>query len=129
MARIKLQSPDADGVALDSNKDVDDGAIVWVANAVHKYNNTGVEYLEITKGAGDADMTLHTQVPTSETYGLQLPDETVTITANTTKIYGPFSPGAFNERAGETDEGHTGISFDNVAGLKVKAVRPLPPIA
>ncbi len=129
MARIELQSPDADGVVLDANKDVEDGALVWVANGIHKYNNTGLEFLEITKGAGAAVMKLHTQVPVSETYGLQLPDDTVNIAANTTKIYGPYSPGAFNERPGATDAGHTGISFDNVVGLKVKAIRPLPAIA
>ena len=129
MARIKIQSPTDDGLVVEPNDQPDGTALVWVANAVHKYNNTGVEFLRIAKGAGDAMMKLHEQVPASETYGLDLNDKEITISANTTKIYGPYSPGAFNERPGATDAAHTGISFSQITGLMVSVIRPRPPVA
>ena len=122
MARMEIQTPSADGTTERNNRTEAGSALVWANNGEHKYRNTGVEYLRITKGAAAATMTIQTHAP--DVYGLALPDKEVAIAANSTKMYGPFSPEAHNERPGATDAGYTGIAFDTIVGLEVTVVKP-----
>jgi len=124
MARMHVVTPAGGGTDLtDHDNLLEDGsaALVWVADAAHKYKNTGMEKLRIVKGAGAATMTITTHAP--DQYGLALPDRTIAIDASSDKVYAPLSRGAHNERSG-ADKGYTSIAFSNVDGLKVTVIGP-----
>ena len=116
MARMQILQLSAGGTTLAPNKEEDGSALVWVADAAHKFQNTGVEILRIKKGAGAGVITMTTNAP--DQYGLVLPDRTLNIAANSDEFYLPFSPEAHNERDG-ADKGYTSIEFDNIGGLEV----------
>ncbi|MDE2901789.1 MAG: hypothetical protein OXP73_02040 [Chloroflexota bacterium] len=124
MARMHVVTPAGAGTVLTDHDNLqEDGstAVVWVANAAHKYKNTGTELLRIVKGSRGATMTITTHAP--DQYGLALPDRTIAINANSDKVYAPLSRGAHNERSGD-DKGYTSIAFSNIDGLKVTVIRP-----
>ena len=121
MARMEILTPTRDGKDLRANREDDGTALAWVANQVHKYQNTGIEMLRIVKGAGQATLTMATNAP--DQYGLELPDRELTIAANSDEVYLPFSPEAHNERDG-TDKDYTNLEFSNITGLEVTVIRP-----
>ncbi len=124
MAKMHVVTPASAGTDLADHDNLqEDGAtaLVWVANQAHKYRNTGRELLRIVKGAGAATMTVTTLAP--DQFGLELPDRTIAIAANSDEVYAPLSRGAHNERSGD-DKGYASIQFDNIAGLKVTVIRP-----
>ena len=120
MARLEVQKPSVDGTTLRNNRDEAGAAHTPVADTADKYPNSGNEWLQITKGAGDAVMTLASQA--YDPYGDQRAAKPVDIAENTTELYGPFDPGEHNERSG-ADKDYTSIAFDDVVGLEVTVIR------
>ena len=121
MAKMELLTPSQAGTTDRSNRTEAGGTVAWAADSAHKYENTGIEFLRVEKGAGAAIMTLTTYAP--DQYGLELPDRSVTIGANSTEYYGPYSPEAHNERSGN-DKDYTSIAFSEVTGVKVTVIQP-----
>ena len=99
MARMEILRPSGEGEELQANREDDGTALVWAANTVNKFQNTGNEMLRIVKGSGQATLTMETRAP--DRYGLELPDREITIAANSDDVYLPFSPEAHNERDGD----------------------------
>jgi len=128
MAKIQVIKVASGSADFQSNRQEDGStALVWVANAAHKYENKGTELLRIRKGSGAATLTIQTNA--KGRFGLPLPDRTLTIEANSNKVYPPFSPGAHNERRDQDDEGYTSLKFSDINRLFVTIMRPTEPVA
>ena len=98
-----------------ANKQPDGTALTWVAAATHSFSNDGNLFLQVKTGAGgNQTMTVTTHVPPNR--GLVLPDRTIDLTANTTKLYGPFPTDMHND-----EDGNIQVAFSNITGLEVTA--------
>ena len=115
---IQVYQRDRDGVQGVANTDTAGASITWAADTEEDYLNLGEVLLVITKGAGNATMTVSSQV---SLHGVPLQDVTVSIPRNETTFF-VADPRVHNEQTG-ADIDHASIQFDNVTGLEVIAVR------
>ena len=97
-----------------ANKQPDGTALTWTAGTAHSFSNDGNLFLQVKTGSGGGTMTITTHVPPNR--GLELPDRVITLTASTTKLYGPFPTDIHND-----DDGNIQVAFSAVTNLEVTA--------
>ena len=123
MAKLKLLAPASnapgESVELETNVEEDDTALAWAADDEHKFLNTGRTWVYVKKGAGAAVMTITTHKLVG---GLQLPDRTRNIDANSEKFYGPY-PFDLHSEIGGDDDKYATVAFSEVVDLEVAFVR------
>ena len=100
--------------AVAANKQNDGSSLTWTANVAHEYSNDGNLFLQVKTGSGGGTMTITTHVPPQR--GLELPDRAISLTASTTKLYGPFPVDQHND-----ENGNIQVTFSNITGLEVTA--------